>query len=276
MTSAEMNRYLSALGEECKAKGFNLRQNFIKYDSIETGKVSYYEFRNCMEKINPQVDSQIVYKISCPFITQDNRIDYNKFVKEVDHLVRAKALFNELLDQIIERFEAGDTNLFEIFQSFDKSSNGRLSRKEFEDGLQDFGVYATNKEIDAAVAFLDLNGDKMLDYKELRILFDQHCQEKGKDFFELQKSNFRFEGRFSGKFEVFMFAIDPENYWGKEIMSKIGRYLQKENMTLDGFLMSMGMENNELLSRFDFISALAIAYPGLEEEDLIALLTILF
>lgn len=45
-------------------------------------------------------------------------------------------------------------------------------------------------------------------------------------------------------------------------MIKMDNYLAKQNKTLDAFFVSMGMEPNELMSRFDFTTALSTAYPG--------------
>lgn len=194
MLSPEINRYLSSIGEDCKNKGFKLRETFVNKDGLRVGKISYYEFRNCIEKLNPNMNSEIIYKMSRPFLAPDEKINYEGFVKEVERLSKAKFNFHQLLDQIIERFEAGETNLFDLFMKADKNGNGNLSKQEFEDVLQDFGIYATDSEINDAMEFLDLNGDKNLDYKEMRIVFDQYCREKGKNFGDMQKSHVSVEG----------------------------------------------------------------------------------
>lgn len=267
LLTPDLNRYLANLGEDCKFKGFRLRDAFSRYDTIGVGKVSFYEFRNTLEKINPNIPQDAIYKMSRPFITTDERVNYDRFAREVDRLLRSRLNFHLLLDQIIERFEAGETNLFDLFRQGDKNGNGTLSRKEFEDILNNFGIYTSEGELDDAIAFLDLNGDRNLDYNELRIVFNQYCRDKGKNFEELQRSNLHLEGKAtlistSADFSLFFLLLDPQQYWAKDIMATIHRYIQKQSLNLEGFLMNMGMEQDGYMSRFDFETAIATACPG--------------
>lgn len=191
----ETKKQLAELGESCKNKGLRLRDAFLKHDNFGTGKVSAYEFRNALEKINPHISGQTIQNFSNPYKTSDERINYNAFIDDVDRYTKSKNSLNQILKEIVERFEAGETNLFELFLKADQKGEGSITVSQFEETLQDFGIYSSTREIEEAMDFLDLNGDKKIDYKELRIAFDQYCREKGKSFENLQKSNIATDGK---------------------------------------------------------------------------------
>ena len=183
-----MKRTLAEIGENCKKKGFKLREALLKYDNVGIGTVSYYELANTLETLDPNLGVETIRKLSRPFLTLDEKIDSDHFVNEVESLTKSKSNFIQLLNEILERFEAGETNLFELFMKADQRREGSVTAKQFEDTLQDFGIYVSSNEIEDAIHFLDLNGDKRLDYKELKTAFDQHCRDKKKIFEGLKKS----------------------------------------------------------------------------------------
>lgn len=58
------------------------------------------------------------------------------------------------------------------------------------------------------------------------------------------------------------YSKDPENYWARDIMIKINRYLISQDLSLEGFLMSMNMASDDTMSQFDFLAAISAAVSG--------------
>jgi Ca2+-binding EF-hand superfamily protein len=65
----------------------------------------------------------------------------------------------------------GMLQLKRIFKVHDKNGNGKLDIHEFEECLQDFGIFAKKVDIQALHKYYDVNNDGNIDFNEYLTAF---------------------------------------------------------------------------------------------------------
>lgn len=83
----------------------------------------------------------------------DWKFDYEELVNKVKYQLHAKGL-----DCI--------TGIYEYFQSFDIDGSGQLDKIEFENFMRKVGMFLTTQELTVVFKHFDLNGDKLIHYRE--------------------------------------------------------------------------------------------------------------
>jgi len=73
---------------------------------------------------------------------------------------------NDIFEKIRGLLKASPTTLKDIFKKMDTDHSGKLSNKEFRNGIRKLGLGLTLREIDALMTRIDSNMDGMIDYNE--------------------------------------------------------------------------------------------------------------
>jgi len=72
----------------------------------------------------------------------------------------------DIFEKIRGLIKASPTTLKDIFREMDTDDSGRLSNKEFRNGIRKLGLGLTLREIDLLMNRIDKNMDGMVDYSE--------------------------------------------------------------------------------------------------------------
>ncbi|KAM3374414.1 calmodulin-like protein 3 [Capsicum galapagoense] len=69
-----------------------------------------------------------------------------------------------------------------VFQIFDRNSDGRITKNELNDSLENMGIYIPDDELTQMIAKIDVNGDGCVDMDEFgslyRIIMDERNEEE--------------------------------------------------------------------------------------------------
>jgi calcium-binding protein CML len=58
-----------------------------------------------------------------------------------------------------------------VFQMFDRNGDGRITKKELNDSLENLGIFIPDKELSQMIAKIDANGDGCVDMEEFGELY---------------------------------------------------------------------------------------------------------
>ena len=75
---------------------------------------------------------------------------------------------DEVEARLIEWLQANMAKVVEVFLSWDRDRDGRVSKAEFNSAMKKLGVAATTEEIRALFAKFDPDGSGSIDYRELK------------------------------------------------------------------------------------------------------------
>ncbi|CAI0442361.1 unnamed protein product [Linum tenue] len=59
-----------------------------------------------------------------------------------------------------------DHELRRVFQMFDRNGDGKITRKELSDSLQNLGIYIPEGDLTQMIEKIDVNGDGFVDMDE--------------------------------------------------------------------------------------------------------------
>ncbi|XP_057498165.1 calmodulin-like protein 3 [Actinidia eriantha] len=65
-----------------------------------------------------------------------------------------------------------------VFQMFDKNGDGRITKKELNDSLQNMGIFIPDSELTQMIKKIDVNGDGCVDINEFEALYQTIMAEK--------------------------------------------------------------------------------------------------
>lgn len=68
-----------------------------------------------------------------------------------------------------------------VFQMFDRNGDGRITKKELSDSLQNMGIFIPDKELAQMIAKIDVNGDGCVDIDEFGSLYQSIMDERDED-----------------------------------------------------------------------------------------------
>ncbi|CAN7063152.1 unnamed protein product [Brassica rapa subsp. trilocularis] len=73
------------------------------------------------------------------------------------------------------------SELKRVFQTFDKNGDGRITKTELNDSLENLGIYIPDKELTQMIHNIDANGDGCVDIDEFESLYSSIVDEHRKD-----------------------------------------------------------------------------------------------
>ncbi|KAK6126898.1 hypothetical protein DH2020_014365 [Rehmannia glutinosa] len=87
-----------------------------------------------------------------------------------------------------------------VFATFDKNSDGYITKQELRESLKNMGISAAEKDVVDMVEKVDSNGDGLIDFDEFCELFNSNKEEQGDD--ELKEAFDVFDGNKDGLITV--------------------------------------------------------------------------
>ena len=80
-----------------------------------------------------------------------------------------------------------------VFQLFDRNGDGRITKKELNDSLENLGIFIPDKELIQMIEKIDINGDGCVDFDEFGELYqsimDERDEEDMKEAFNVFDQN---------------------------------------------------------------------------------------
>ncbi|KAK4369244.1 hypothetical protein RND71_013036 [Anisodus tanguticus] len=68
-----------------------------------------------------------------------------------------------------------------VFHMFDRNGDGKITRKELSDSLQNLGIYIPEMELVQMIEKIDINGDGFVDMEEFGTLYQSIMDEKDEE-----------------------------------------------------------------------------------------------
>lgn len=68
-----------------------------------------------------------------------------------------------------------------VFQMFDRNGDGRITKRELSDSLQNLGIHIPEKDLMAMIEKIDANGDGCVDMDEFGALYQSIMEEKDEE-----------------------------------------------------------------------------------------------
>ncbi|KAF5742736.1 hypothetical protein HS088_TW09G00796 [Tripterygium wilfordii] len=70
------------------------------------------------------------------------------------------------------------TELKRVFQMFDRNGDGRITKKELNESLENMGIFIPDKELAQMIEKIDVNGDGCVDIEEFGVLYQSIMDER--------------------------------------------------------------------------------------------------
>ncbi|KAI8005218.1 Calmodulin-like protein 5 [Camellia lanceoleosa] len=80
---------------------------------------------------------------------------------------------------ILRRMDADE--LRRVFQMFDKNGDGRITKKELNESLENMGIFIPDSELTQMIEKIDVNGDGCVDIDEFGALYQSIMDEKDEE-----------------------------------------------------------------------------------------------
>ncbi|XP_074358709.1 calmodulin-like protein 3 [Apium graveolens] len=68
-----------------------------------------------------------------------------------------------------------------VFHMFDRNGDGKITKKELSDSLQNLGMFLSDKEVVQMIDKIDVNGDGFVDMEEFGALYQTIMDEKDEE-----------------------------------------------------------------------------------------------
>ncbi|KAK4374999.1 hypothetical protein RND71_005676 [Anisodus tanguticus] len=68
-----------------------------------------------------------------------------------------------------------------VFHMFDQNGDGKITRKELSDSLQNLGIYIPEMEVVQMIEKIDINGDGFVDMEEFGTLYQSIMEERDEE-----------------------------------------------------------------------------------------------
>ncbi|CAN6485431.1 unnamed protein product [Victoria cruziana] len=68
-----------------------------------------------------------------------------------------------------------------VFQMFDRNGDGRITKRELSDSLENLGIFIPEKDLVAMIDKIDVNGDGCVDIDEFGVLYQTIMDEKDEE-----------------------------------------------------------------------------------------------
>ena len=80
--------------------------------------------------------------------------------------------------RIIKRTTMDPNELKRVFQMFDRNGDGRITKKELNDSLENLGIFISDKDLSQMIQRIDVNGDGCVDMDEFGELYQTIMDER--------------------------------------------------------------------------------------------------
>ena len=155
---------------------------FEEFDVNGDKSISRSEFRRGMEQLDLRLSSSEIKDVIDVFDADgDGEISYQEFVafcREEDTetkrlLDRVRSEFVRLADAGPYASRTGVPSMRPVFQEFDRSHRGCITRHEFKQGVQLLGLKLSQREVEQVLQHLDADGNGEISYIEFETFVDE-------------------------------------------------------------------------------------------------------
>ena len=164
----EIKEFARALRALNIGKGCNndtLHAVFRRIDSDGSGSISYQELSNAVHNLLKGVELRGAVKIQTSFRGSQGRKRANEIRAREEAQTHQGAL--RALSELRAKLAAQLDQMQKVFQTWDDDQSGRVSRREFRQGVALLGIDADREALDAMFDLLDADGSGALEYREL-------------------------------------------------------------------------------------------------------------
>ena len=120
-------------------------------------------------------------------------IYYEDFISGINTIMRSLNTLDCIFQKLISLFESGNIGLFQFFQNSDVNGDGYLTKEEFLNAMNEFGIIMAPDEAKDIIEFLDESNDNKISYIELEAALNKYMTQKGQDL-QHTKSIFSYKG----------------------------------------------------------------------------------
>jgi calmodulin len=139
-----------------------LKHAFDLFDRNGDGYISVQELATVFQSLGQSLTTTELQLLLQDIDTDgDGRIDFSEFVTMM--------MSNNKQDKAQE--ENSNSELTETFRIFDRNGDGKISRAELKQALQNLGQTPNDHELGLMMRAADLNGDGFIDFSEFCQLF---------------------------------------------------------------------------------------------------------
>ena len=137
------------------------------------------EFRRGMEQLDLRLSSSEIKDVLDVFDADGGEISYQEFVafcreEDTELLDRVRSEFVRLADAGPYASRTGVPSMRPVFQEFDRSHRGCITRHEFKQGVQLLGLKLSQREVEQVLQHLDADGNGEISYIEFETFVDEH------------------------------------------------------------------------------------------------------
>ena len=154
-------------------KGLDIEDVFEEFDEDGDGKITEKEFKHTLKKLGFHATDKDMKHFMARFAHRhgENTIDAKSFIDFA--MSPSSSLKSNIvqkvekrLKKIIVKAEEKGMKIKDIFAHFDKNNDGRITRAEWMDALEDLGIKINEEEAEAVLLHLDENHDGRLTINE--------------------------------------------------------------------------------------------------------------
>ena len=128
------------------------REAFRMFDKDGSGSITSAELGNVMKSLGQNPDCG----------------ELDEYIKQVDTDGNGTISFQEFCEMMAKQIKESDPEeeMVAAFKVFDKNGDGKISRAEFGQVMENLGEKLTKEELDDLIGESDLNNDGQVDYNE--------------------------------------------------------------------------------------------------------------
>ena len=230
--------------ELLKTRLISAETAFGIFDKNKDGKISREEFRSAMNNMGikisvPELDS-IIRSIDSD---QDGNIKYKEFIKKLQ-IYGATCVTEEqqILNTVYESIKKLGYSLDEVFQIFDRDSDGVINRQDLMDSFNNFGLGLSAVEIQKIMKLIDSNKDGCIEMAEFKRVFERELDLK--------------DGKKSIKLN-----------WKDELFSKINNAVKTYGLDLSEAFAAFDKNHDGRISKREFIDVFREMGVNLTKEQ---------
>ena len=153
---------------------------FGLFDKNKDGTISREEFRSAMNNMGIKLSGIELDSIMRSVdLDMDGGIKYREFIKKLQ-LYGAQCVSEEqqIMNTIYENIKKLGYSLEEVFQIFDRDSDGQISRQDLMDSFNNFGLGLSVVQIEKILKLIDSNKDGAIEFSEFNRVFERELNIK--------------------------------------------------------------------------------------------------
>jgi calcium-binding protein CML len=216
--------------ELLKARLISAETAFGLFDKNKDGRISRDEFRSALNNMGIKLNgAELDSVIRSVDTDNDGGIKYKEFIKKLQ-VYGANCVSEEqqILNSVYENIKKLGYSLDEVFQIFDRDSDGVINRQDLMDSFNNFGLGLSASDIQKIMKLIDSNRDGAIEMNEFRRVFERELEIKD------QTKGFKLN-------------------WKDELFNKINNAVKTYGLDLSEAFASFDKNHDGRISKSEFI-----------------------